>query len=55
MLNAALALNGTKAGRERREIGHYLSAPVDNVDRFALGRSAINSGFAFMAVQLRAI
>jgi hypothetical protein len=36
VLNAALALNRTKAKRERREVGHSLSAPVENVHRFAL-------------------
>ncbi|MEP6820996.1 MAG: DNA/RNA helicase domain-containing protein [Chthoniobacterales bacterium] len=36
VLNAALALNRTTARRERREIGHNLSAPVENVHRFAL-------------------
>ncbi len=37
VLNAALALNRTAARREHREIGHSLSAPVENVHRFALG------------------
>ena len=36
VLNAALAINRTKEKRERREIGHSLSAPVENVHRFAL-------------------
>jgi len=36
VLNAALALNRTRERRERREIGHSLSAPVENVHRFAL-------------------
>ncbi len=37
VINAALALNRTAARREHREIGHNLSAPVENVHRFALG------------------
>lgn len=35
VLNAALAMNRMNARRERREIGHSLSAPVENVHRFA--------------------
>jgi hypothetical protein len=36
VLHAALTLNRTRDGRTRREVGHELSAPVQNVHDFAL-------------------
>jgi hypothetical protein len=36
VLDAALTLNRTQSGRNKREVGHDLSAPVQNIHDFAL-------------------